>query len=196
MRKMEEVWKKGMSEYYDKIQEEHVNMLSSKFNLDPALLHSELSSLKLHILNTLPNKSSTKSKPPKTSKKPPPSSTNGPYSSMSRTDIINLCSSRNLPRKRATQDMISSLLSYDSSHPPSSDPSSIPSSSNTSSNPSSDPISSNTSSDPSSSTHIPSSSTSVPPVTDNDSDDSDHEPHNNPPPFPFSDNEITEEDYI
>ena len=167
-RKMEEIWIQGMNEYYEKIKHEHVEMISEKFGIPTKVLEEELTKIKPEIMkqSCLPSKT-TKSKPPKTQKKVINTGEKGKYANMTRPEIIQLCVDRGLPRKRATQDMISALLDGDAS------------TSCTDASSSQTPCASSTQDK----VHV--ANTAVPDVSENDSEDEN-----------YSDTEITEEDYI
>jgi len=178
-RKMEEIWIQGMNEYYEKIKQEHVEMICEKFGIPPKVLEEELSKIKPEIMkqSCLPSKT-TKSKPPKTQKKVINTGEKGKYANMTRPEIIQLCADRGLPRKRATQDMISSLLMNDASSP-----SCAEASTSCAEAASTSDTKASTSGAEASTTPV--ANTAVPDVSDNDSEDEG-----------YSDTEITEEDYI
>ena len=127
---MEKVWERNLEMYYNSIVEVHVINMSEKYSLNKDELREYLNSVKSTIIGKPSLATETvKTKKAKTVKKQDPPSDNGIYSNHSRNDIINLCKQRNLTRRRKTQDMIDSLLLFDTQNTPSTSSQPQPSSS-------------------------------------------------------------------
>ena len=115
-----DTWSKCLDQYYDHVAEEHMKVVSEKYNIPISDLMLKSKDLKIDIMKKLTNCMPENKKEPKKeqTKKEPKKIKKNDLESFGRKELHEMCKERNIPTKRKNADMVSAIKEYDLKNKP------------------------------------------------------------------------------
>ena len=116
-----DTWSKCLDQYYDHVAEEHMKVISEKYNIPMKDLMLKSKDLKENIMKKLTNcmpenkkNDQVQKNAPKTKDTETKKETN--LEKLGRKELQAMCKERNIPTKRKNADMVSDIKEYDLKH--------------------------------------------------------------------------------